>query len=56
MQRVLLPVDMKPDVAPPAVRRRIASGAGLPDEKRLDLQIAETAEAVTSLYKAILSA
>jgi len=56
MQRVLLPVDMKPKAAPPAVRRRIASGAGLPDEQRLDLEIAEMAEAVTALYRTILSA
>ncbi|MCB1539311.1 MAG: bifunctional [glutamine synthetase] adenylyltransferase/[glutamine synthetase]-adenylyl-L-tyrosine phosphorylase [Rhodoblastus sp.] len=56
MQRVLLPVDMKPDSAPTAVRRRIATSAGLPDEKQLNAEILERAATVAALFKRLLAA
>lgn len=54
MQRVLLPSDMKPDAAPASVRRRIATCAGLPDEKRLDLDISDTAASVKAICAELL--
>jgi len=56
MQRVLLPVDLKPDTAPAAVRRRIATSAGLPDEKQLDADVAERAVAVAAIFRRLLAA
>jgi len=56
MQRVLLPVDMKPDAAPAAVRRRIATSAGLPDEKQLNAEIVERAAAVAAIFRRLLAA
>ncbi|MCB1545409.1 MAG: bifunctional [glutamine synthetase] adenylyltransferase/[glutamine synthetase]-adenylyl-L-tyrosine phosphorylase [Rhodoblastus sp.] len=56
MQRVLLPVDMKPNSAPAAVRRRIATSAGLPDEKQLNAEILERAATVAALFKRLLAA
>ncbi len=49
MQRVVLPAGLRPDVASKPVRMRIASGAGLPDDRRLDLQIDETAQIVAQI-------
>lgn len=54
MQRVLLPAGVKPDAAAPSVRRRIATCAGLPDDKRLDLDILDTATAVTAICADLL--
>ena len=54
MQRIALPADMKPDVAPAPVRLRIAAGAGLPDEARLDRQIVDTADAVAAIFARVL--
>ena len=56
MQRILLPVEMKPASAPAAVRRRIAACAGLPDEQRLDSQISATVSSVAKLCRRLLSA
>jgi len=56
MQRILLPVDMKPDAAPAAVRRRIATSAGLPDEKQLNAEIVERAAAVSAIFKRLVAA
>jgi glutamate-ammonia-ligase adenylyltransferase len=56
MQRVILPAGLKPDAAPAAVRRRIASGAGLPDERTLAAQIGETATAVAAIFADVLAA
>ncbi|MFT4097460.1 MAG: bifunctional [glutamine synthetase] adenylyltransferase/[glutamine synthetase]-adenylyl-L-tyrosine phosphorylase [Rhodoblastus sp.] len=56
MQRILLPLDMKPDEAPAAVRRRIATSAGLPDEKQLNAEIAERAAAVAAIFRRLLAA
>ncbi|MDE2363895.1 MAG: bifunctional [glutamine synthetase] adenylyltransferase/[glutamine synthetase]-adenylyl-L-tyrosine phosphorylase [Hyphomicrobiales bacterium] len=50
VQRVVLPLGMKPDAAPAAVRRRIAAGAGLPDERRLDATIEDTAASVARIF------
>ncbi|MFV0279219.1 MAG: bifunctional [glutamine synthetase] adenylyltransferase/[glutamine synthetase]-adenylyl-L-tyrosine phosphorylase [Rhodoblastus sp.] len=55
IQRIVLPLDMKPGEAPPAVRRRIATSAGLPDEKQLNAEIVEKAAAVAEVFKRILS-
>ena len=54
MQRIALPADMKPAVAPAPVRLRIAAGAGLPDEARLDRQIVDTADAVAAIFARVL--
>ncbi len=56
MQRILLPLDMKPDEAPAAVRRRIATSAGLPDEKQLYAEIAERVAAVAAIFRRLLAA
>ena len=56
MQRVLLPVDLKPDDAPAAVRRRIATSAGLPDDKQLNAELVERTEAVAALFRRLLAA
>ena len=56
MQRILLPLDMKPDEAPAGVRRRIATSAGLPDEKQLNAEIAERATAVAAIFRRLLAA
>ena len=55
MQRILLPLDMKPDAAPPAVRRRIATSAGLPDEKQLNAEIADRAKNIAAMFKRLLA-
>ena len=55
MQRILLPLEMKPDAAPPAVRRRIATSAGLPDEKQLNAEIVERAKSVVSIFRRLLA-
>lgn len=56
MQRILLPVDLKPDAAPAAVRRRIATSAGLPDEKQLNAEIVDRAANVSAIFRRLLSA
>ncbi|MFO1167534.1 MAG: bifunctional [glutamine synthetase] adenylyltransferase/[glutamine synthetase]-adenylyl-L-tyrosine phosphorylase [Rhodoblastus sp.] len=56
MQRILLPVDLKPDAAPAAVRRRIATSAGLPDEKQLGAEIEDRAANVSAIFRRLLSA
>lgn len=54
MQRVVMTGGMKVDAAPKAVRMRIAAGAGLPDDRRLDLQIRDTAVFVTNIFRKTL--
>ncbi len=56
MQRILLPLDMKTDAAPPAVRRRIATSAGLPDEKQMNAEIEERAKSVAAIFRRLLAA
>ena len=56
MQRILLPIDMKVDEAPIPVRRRIATSAGLPDEKQLNAEVLERAKAVASIFRRLLAA
>lgn len=56
MQRILLPLDMKPDAAPPAVRRRIATSAGLPDDRQMSAEIEERAKTVAAIFRRLLAA
>ena len=47
---------LPPDDAPAAVRRRIATSAGLPDDKQLNAELVERTEAVAALFRRLLAA
>jgi glutamate-ammonia-ligase adenylyltransferase len=56
MQRLTLAADADPSMAAEGVKRRLAEAVDVPDFERAEMQLAETARSVRTIFQKVLSA
>jgi glutamate-ammonia-ligase adenylyltransferase len=56
MQRLTLGADANPSIAAEGVKRRLAEAVDVPDFERAEMQIAETARSVRTIFQKVLNA